>query len=144
MMMSSNGSIFHVTGLLCREFGGHRWIPLPKWRWALMISLICSWTNDLVSKRGSGDLRRHHAHYDVTVMIMITSGADIITAFGFPPKVLNNVIIFNPYLLSPHQVSLLSSSPSCQAPRQMKETWSPRKPGARSRVASAWLVSSRP
>ena len=27
MMTSSNGNIFHVTGHLCREFTGHRWIP---------------------------------------------------------------------------------------------------------------------
>ena len=26
-MTSSNGNILHVTGLLCREFIGHRWIP---------------------------------------------------------------------------------------------------------------------
>ena len=30
MMMSSNGSIFRVTGALCGEFTGHRWIPLTK------------------------------------------------------------------------------------------------------------------
>ena len=27
MMTSSNGNIFRVTGLLCGEFTGHRWIP---------------------------------------------------------------------------------------------------------------------
>ena len=27
MMMSSNGNIFHVTGHLCGEFTGDRWIP---------------------------------------------------------------------------------------------------------------------
>ena len=30
MMTSSNGNIFHVTGPLCGEFSGHRWIPLTK------------------------------------------------------------------------------------------------------------------
>ena len=30
MMSSSNGNIFRVTGLLCREFTSHRWIPLTK------------------------------------------------------------------------------------------------------------------
>ena len=30
MMTSSNGSIFRVTGHLCREFTGPRWIPLTK------------------------------------------------------------------------------------------------------------------
>ena len=30
MMTSSNGNIFHVTGLLCGEFTGQRWIPHTK------------------------------------------------------------------------------------------------------------------
>ena len=30
MMTSSNGNIFSVTGPLCGEFTGHRWIPLTK------------------------------------------------------------------------------------------------------------------
>ena len=30
MMTSSNGSIFCITGPLCGEFTGHRWIPLTK------------------------------------------------------------------------------------------------------------------
>ena len=30
MMTSSNGNIFRVTGLLCWEFTGHRWIPRTK------------------------------------------------------------------------------------------------------------------
>ena len=30
MMMSSNGTIFRVTGHLCGEFTGHRWIPRTK------------------------------------------------------------------------------------------------------------------
>ena len=41
MMTSSNGNIFRVTGPLCGEFTGHRWIPLTKasdaelWRFPL-------------------------------------------------------------------------------------------------------------
>ena len=30
MMTSSNGNILRVTGPLCLEFPGHRWIPLTK------------------------------------------------------------------------------------------------------------------
>ena len=30
MMTSSNGSIFRITGPLCEEFTGHRWIPPTK------------------------------------------------------------------------------------------------------------------
>ena len=39
-----------------------------QWRGALMFSLICAWINGLVNNREAGDLRRHRAHYDVTVM----------------------------------------------------------------------------
>ena len=38
------------------------------WRGALMFSLIWAWTNGWVNKRDAGDLRRHRAHYDVSVM----------------------------------------------------------------------------
>ena len=31
-------------------------------------SLICTWTNEWVNNRHAGDLRRHRAHYNVTVM----------------------------------------------------------------------------
>ena len=39
-----------------------------QWRRALMFSLICAWMNGWVNNREAGDLRRHHTHYDVTVM----------------------------------------------------------------------------
>ena len=52
--------------------GTHRWpVNSPhkgQWRGALMFSLISVWINDWVNNRDSGDLRRHRAHYDVTVM----------------------------------------------------------------------------
>ena len=34
------------------------------------ISLICAWINGWVNNRDAGDLRRHRAHYDVTLMVM--------------------------------------------------------------------------
>ena len=37
-------------------------------RGALMFSLICVWINGWVNNREAGDLRRYHAHYDVTAM----------------------------------------------------------------------------
>ena len=63
MMTSSNGNIFRVTGHLCREFTGHRWIPRinGQQRGALMLSLICVWINGRVNNREAGDLRRHLA-----------------------------------------------------------------------------------
>ena len=39
-----------------------------EWRGALMFSLICVWTNGLINNRNAGDLRRHRAHCDFTVM----------------------------------------------------------------------------
>ena len=39
-----------------------------QWRGALMISLICVWTNGWVNNHEAGDLRSHRAHYDVIVM----------------------------------------------------------------------------
>ena len=44
-----------------------------QWRGALMFSLICVWINDWVNNREAGNLRRHRAHYDVTVMEMLSS-----------------------------------------------------------------------
>ena len=38
-----------------------------QWRGALMFSLICAWSKGWVKNRDCGDLRRHRAHYDVTV-----------------------------------------------------------------------------
>ena len=62
MMQSLNGKNFRVTGPLCREFNGHRWIPLTKaqWRGPFISSLICTWTNGWANNRYAGD-------YDVTV-----------------------------------------------------------------------------
>ena len=62
MMTSSNGNIFRVTGHLCGKFTG------PRWRGALMFSLIYVWINDWANNREAGDLRRQHGHYDVIVM----------------------------------------------------------------------------
>ena len=52
--------------------GIHRWPVNPphkgQWCGALMSSLICPWINGWVNKCVAGDLRCHHAHYDVTIM----------------------------------------------------------------------------
>ena len=64
-MTSSNGNIFRVTGPLCGEFTGHRWIPaqMPVARSFDFFSI-----NVWVNNREAGDLRRHLSDYDVTVM----------------------------------------------------------------------------
>ena len=69
MITSSNGNILRVTG---RVTGIHQWpVNSPhkgQWRRALMCSFIGAWINDWVNNREDGDLRLHHAHYDVIVM----------------------------------------------------------------------------
>ena len=39
-----------------------------QWHGSLMFSLICTWTSGCVNNWDDGDLRRHRAHYDITVM----------------------------------------------------------------------------
>ena len=66
MMTSLNRAVFRVTGPLCR------WpVNSPhkgQWRGASMFSLVCAWTNGWVNHRDAGDLKRHRAHYDFTVV----------------------------------------------------------------------------
>ena len=40
-----------------------------QWRGTLKFSLICAWTNGWATPRDAGELRRHCAHYDVTIML---------------------------------------------------------------------------
>ena len=42
-----------------------------QWREAFMLSFICAWINGWVNNLETGDLRRHRAHYGVTLMIGI-------------------------------------------------------------------------
>ena len=74
MMTSSNGDIFRVTGQWFL-LGNHRSpvnsLHKGQWRGAFMFSLICVWINSSVNNREAGDLRRHRAHYDVIVMILM-------------------------------------------------------------------------
>ena len=42
-----------------------------QWRRALMLSLICTWTNGWANNWDTSNLRCYHAHYDVTVMFEI-------------------------------------------------------------------------
>ena len=55
---------------------GNKWKHFPRYRWiprtkasdvgVLMFSLICTWIDGWVNRRG--DLRRHRARYDITAM----------------------------------------------------------------------------
>ena len=57
-----------------------------QWRVALMFSLICVWINGWVNNSETGDLRRYRAHYDVTIMQLLTSGLgdDLLKDFVVP------------------------------------------------------------
>ena len=48
--------------------GIHRSAHKGQRRGALVFSLICAWINSWVNNREAGDLRRHRAPYDVSVM----------------------------------------------------------------------------
>ena len=69
MMTSPNGNISRVTGPLCGEFTVTGEFPAqrPVTR-GFDVSLICARINGWVNNRKAGDLRRHRAHYDVSVM----------------------------------------------------------------------------
>ena len=51
-----------------------------QWRRPLMFSLIWAFTNGWVNNQDAGVLKRHHAHYDVTVMASMCSLAACISA----------------------------------------------------------------
>ena len=55
--------------------GIHRWSVNSRhkgqWRGALLFCLIGAWIHGWVNNGEAGDLRRHRAHYDVTVMKML-------------------------------------------------------------------------
>ena len=76
MMTSSKGNIFHVTGHLCGEFTGDRWIPRTK---ASDAELSCSWINSWINNCEAGDLRRHRAHHDVIVLCQNYLGIQLVT-----------------------------------------------------------------
>ena len=71
---------YHDDVIICKHFprywpferGIHRSpvnsLHKGQWRRALMFSLLCTWIHGWVNNSEAGDLRCHHAHYDITVM----------------------------------------------------------------------------
>ena len=76
IVMTSNGNIFRVTGHLCWEFTG------PRWRELWCFSSICTWIHDWVNNLKAGDLRRHCAHYDVSVMFTMKDVGHVYVLFA--------------------------------------------------------------
>ena len=60
---------FRVTGPLCGKFTGHRCIPITKASDAELWCFLWSAPEQKVNNRDTGDLRRHCAYYDITVMM---------------------------------------------------------------------------
>ena len=52
-----------------------------QWHGALMFSVTSAWINDWESNREAGDLRRHRAHYDVTVSPLSNENICILSRF---------------------------------------------------------------
>ena len=70
------------SALLAFVRGNHR-LPVKsphkgQWRGALIFSLIWAWTNGWVNNRDAGDVRRHRAHYNVTVVLMAIVGLKVV------------------------------------------------------------------
>ena len=63
-------TFFRVTGHMCGDFTGHRWIPLTNASDAELWCFIWSApdTSGWANNRDAGDLRCHCTHYDVIVM----------------------------------------------------------------------------
>ena len=82
-----NGNIFRVTGPLCGEFTDHRWIVSQ--------SPVARLFDIFFDSREAGDLKRHRAHYNVSVMticyVAMFRRADITLYIGTPIKVAANV-----------------------------------------------------
>ena len=83
--------------------GIHRWpVNSPhkgKWRGALIFPLICAWTYSWANNGDAGDLRRHRAHYDVTLMVWIQpvcsycADCQIAKTLGYFPMGLKKTLI---------------------------------------------------
>ena len=65
-----------------------------QWRGALIFSLICSWINGWVNNGEAGDLRRHHAHYDVIVIwgVVRQKLASMAGTSNYTPQILCNLV----------------------------------------------------
>ena len=58
--------------------GIHRSHNKGQWRGALVFSVISAWINSWINNREAGDLRRHCAHYDVSVSTLVCAGSEFV------------------------------------------------------------------
>ena len=140
MMTSSNENICRVTGPLCGEFTGHRWISQHKGQWhgTLMFSLICAWINGWVNNREAGDLIRHRAQYvwrhcndgyeclradNTIIRKQSTHSMWYILLTCIRPSLLANNVINILKLISAIQSSCASSTYLLRQPTCFQEIW---------------------
>ena len=64
-----------------------------QWRGALVFCFNSAWTNSCANNRDAGDLRRHRAHHDVTVMLKGGDTTTEICVFPAQTKLPKNVQI---------------------------------------------------
>ena len=97
--------------------GIHRWpVDSPhkcQWRGALKFSLICNWIKGWANNRDVGDLRRHRAHYNVTVMVLVQSGHEftlVIQNWFSGTRAVNSKVCLSNVrkIISVYQVTLFS------------------------------------
>ena len=67
-----------------------------QWRGALMFTSICVWINYWAKNREAGDLRRHRAHYGVTVMSSSAFNTSVGALYNESP------CVFYSWVLRPH------------------------------------------
>ena len=80
--------IFSTLLAICAGTGDRWPVNSPhkgQWRGDLMFSLICAWINGWVNNGEAGDLRRHRAYYDVTVMGCHVT-CSLMCPFAIPPN----------------------------------------------------------
>ena len=98
---------FSVLLVLCARNSPVNIPHKGQWCGALVFS-FCVWINVWVNNREAGDLRRHRAHYDVTVMLFFHSKISISSQLH--TKTLPAWFLFNFILLKYVNVKSLSAS----------------------------------
>ena len=92
---------------------GIYWSPMNsphkgQWRGTLMFSLICAWINGCVNNREAGNLRCHHAHYEVIVMQLIMCYKDSCTSVQIYNMWYSLIFIRTSYILPTHRFTMKS------------------------------------
>ena len=107
MMASSNGNIFRVTGPL---WGNPPMDPLTKATDAELFYIFCALTSTWPNNRDASDLRRHRAHFDVTVMFRRCALMYSLVKLYYSPKNIHTVLICYDYIINSHMFCVIRLS----------------------------------